>query len=1133
MNKPSGNVCLITLFLCLTLVASILWPSQSVRADPVIPAVWEVVTEDFESGSLAAWIQENDGGLSLASGGGRNGSIGLSVAVGHDYADIYQNDVARTAEGYLTFWFNPNSVNLPDPSTSWPPANALCLTQVVTSINTHWRPMVSLYLRKPSGQGYKGFLAWPNATGSFYDYEAGQFDVVNGWQKITLGYHINAWVGVWVNDRLVRYSADVKNEGLYADVIALGQVESNSNITPTGAIRFDDIVFQVPRLSDLWVDSVHGNDANDGLASAAAFRTIQKAADIAGPGATVHILPGIYRETVWPILNGSAAEPVVYRAENGPGTVSLRGSEPSSSLGWTQLAANTIGLPSGVDPAKIYYADLSAWNLSDPPRFVAQLDAGGQVVARLPLAREPDWQSVTEWKVHEFWWAAEGGSSPALCDPAANPDHNCDLPQRSTTQLTDRTNDPEPAGIEAGNLTTLGDLTGATLVAMDTVQGTYVYRRTIITHDVANGRITVDRPCGHEGGSGLGWGTKYYVEGRPRLLDSPGEWWYDTATKRIYLWPMTPGNPAALNIEISRQANGFSLKNRSYVTLDGLIIEFFNNNAVYEANGPTHKSYHNAVRNATLRYANTGVFVEQQLSASVPPGYVIDGFTVENSEIAYMDTHAIRLMDLWENNSAADSFTHSGVLNTIIRNNEMHHLGFRSDGENAEGLLFFFASKLRFEGNHVHDVAHNGVQFSESVIQSPKTYDFSPSEIKTGDILVFNNTFERTCQLTTDCGGLKIWGKPPDNHVFRNVLITGNIFRDIFGWTYISEKRQRWADSASITGGFGLYLDYASGIHAYRNISYNNAYTGYMLYGTWRDGDIVYYNNIAANSLFGFSMGGPQFDSHGSINTQVIDNIIANNEGYGVWFSAANSNYANTSFNHNLYFNNGWRSTGSGGVWMPGDMAISNGSASIYYQTLIRIQASIAWEGQGVEGDPIFRSYNPADHDLHDGSWPDFRLTSASANANDRGVTVLPTSLTTLLTAFGIGDPHWGTAFDIGRYEGGFALLADPAAQAIEPGGTARYRLRLDPPDLPHAVALTVVSPSPSLTVALNPTVLAPGGSVTLTVTDLDTVPLQPGLRYTVPITGTGGGFTQTGSVDLLVRGAHLYLPLMFRNSTP
>jgi len=987
----------LSLGLVLALVAaSLSSPGPKVLADPVIPPTWDIIADDFESGGLDTWQTVAPGSLSLTPGGGRGGSTGLSVAVSPDEAYIYQSRVAYAVEGYLTFWFHPNGVALPEPSPNyWPPGSSLRVARIRSSNSDWWPPLVEFCVRQPGGEGYQGYLAWPTTEGYFYDYEDGPFDLADGWQKITLGYRIDSWVAVWIDDVLVRQvTTDVVHDDPSGDVIELGKVSANSSTTPSGSIRLDDVAFQVPRIDDLWVDADNGDDDNDGLTLGTAFRTIQRAADLAGPGTTVHILPGVYRETIHPALNGSAAEQVLYRAENGPGTAVIRGSEPSTDLDWTQLTANTISLPPGVDPTSIYYADLSSWELDGPPRFVVELDGSDEVITRLPLAREPDWQVATEWKHHEFWWAADGGSTPAACDPVTNSDPNCDLPQRSMTQLTDHTNDAEPVGVEPGNLTTLGDLNGATLVAIDTLQGHYAYRRTITAHDIDGGRVTVDRLCEHDSGSnnpGLGWGSKYYVEGVPYLLDTPGEWWYDEASGRLYLWPRTAGDPATMNIEISKRDDGFSLRNRSYTTLDGLTIELLDGSAVRLANWETHRAYGDALRNLTLRYANWGVYLEQSVRADAPAGNVIDGFTLEDSEIAHMDTLAIRLIDWWENSADPDSFTRSGIRNTTIRDNELHHLGFRTDGDNAIGASFSFANKLRFEGNHVHHVAHNGVQFSRSVIQSPQEYGFDREEVKTGEILIKDNVFEKACQLTTDCGGLKIWGSPPDNHVFRDVLVTGNVFRDTFGWTYVSEKRGRWTGGASSEvrgmGGFGLYVDMASGVHAYRNVAYNNAYTGYTFSGVWRDGPMIYVNNVAANSLYGRATGGASFDTHGSVDTRVLNNIVVNNEGFGMAINYAEGRTQNMAVDYNLYHNNGW-----GDMWHAGPMVVrqmsSEGSLSWEpWQTLAEVQANTPWEDHGVAGDPAFWDYDVGDHDLHDGSWPDFHLTPASSDAIDGGIT--------------------------------------------------------------------------------------------------------------------------------------------------
>ena len=80
---------------------------------------------------------------------------------------------------------------------------------------------------------------------------------------------------------------------------------------------------------------------------------------------------------------------------------------------------------------------------------------------------------------------------------------------------------------------------------------------------------------------------------------------------------------------------------------------------------------------------------------------------------------------------------------------------------------------------------------------------------------------------------------------------------------------------------------------------------------------------------------------------------------------------------------------------------------------------------------------------------------------------------------------------------------------------------------MPQTVRLALESPSPYLILALDPTAITSGTTATLTVTDTHTGSvLVPGLWYTLPITGNGGGFIRTVSLDLLVGGRHTYLPL-------
>ena len=763
-----------------------------------------------------------------------------------------------------------------------------------------------------------------------------------------------------------------------------------------------------------------------------------------------------------------------------------------------------------------------------------ELDGAGEVAARLPLAREPDWYVATEWRYHELWWTADGGSEVAQCDPSdPDTDWNCDLPSRCGNQLTDRNAFPEPevqaGSIESGNLTTLGNLTGARMIAMDAKWGHYIYDRRITEHDVAAGRITLEGQCLQDGGEsdpGLGWGSKYYVEDHPSLLDSSGEWWYDESSGRLYLWSPDGNDPATSNIEIAVRNTGFDLTNRSHITVDGLTIELVNHDAVKQGWGDGVQG--NTIRNAILRYADFGVAVRHSGSG------VTRDFTLENSEIAHIDTNGLFISEWWDSAPAPTSGWQPSTENIVIRGNEFHHLGFRTDTDNAIGIKIQFANQLRFEDNHVHDIAHNGVQFLWSVIESDKTYDFDSSEIKTGEILVKDNLFEDVCQLTTDCGALKFWGQPPNNHVFRDVLVTGNVFRDNAAWTYVAEQREGWwigGEGCEVQGqaGFGLYLDYASGIHAYRNIAYNNAYAGVMLAGTWRDGDLLFYNNVVANSLYGFRPSGVHHDTHnGSVNTQIVNNAIVGNEGYGIYQCTADENFGNSMIDHNLYYNNGWRSSDDGGVWMPGAMAIRRPEGQRYYQTVAEIQQHPkGWEMHGVEGDPAFEQYNPDDHNLYDGSWPDFHLTAASDKVIDKGAP-LPNSLTALLDSFGVDDPQGGSAYDIGRYErSGFSALPSPTFRRIELGETATYIISVQYSDgFDASVTADSASPDPRFDLTLEPPSLMADADVILTLEDRGTA---SGIMYTVPITLTGGEFVWTGEVDLLVGGSQVFLPLVTR----
>ena len=190
-----------------------------------------------------------------------------------------------------------------------------------------------------------------------------------------------------------------------------------------------------------------GNDSNDGRSAGAAFKTIQKAIDLAQPGAVITLAPGIYLQDVRSTHNGSANAPITLA---GPADAVVKGGGGARIVEINHdnitLSGFTIDGLWG-DPNSIGgYRDKLLYVLGKQPRDgvsglrvlkMTLMNAGGECVRLRYFAQhnEISGSSITKCGVHDFRFGAGGkngegiyiGTAPEQRGDGKNPTAEPDL----------------------------------------------------------------------------------------------------------------------------------------------------------------------------------------------------------------------------------------------------------------------------------------------------------------------------------------------------------------------------------------------------------------------------------------------------------------------------------------------------------------------------------------------------------------------------------------------------------------------------------------------------------------------------------------------------------------------------------
>jgi hypothetical protein len=295
-----------------------------------------------------------------------------------------------------------------------------------------------------------------------------------------------------------------------------------------------------------------------------AIRELKKASALPAGGVTVLIRAGAYsRSTTFQLTeedSGTATAPIVYRAY-AQEVVRITGGQEISGFAPVTDAA----VRSRLDPAardKVLQVDLKAHGISEFGRlrrrgFGRFVEASGLELffqdKPMPLARWPNdgWATIS---------SAPGGENSYTFS------YDFDRPQRWAA---------------SDDIWVYGYWTYDWADSYERVAAIDKQAKVVKTAAVG--------PFGYTAGQ------RFYFLNVLEELDSPGEWFLDRATGLLYFWPPGPLDAGRVTVSLLEEPM-VTLENVSYVTLQGLTLEYARGNGVLVSAGA-----HNRIAGCTLR----------------------------------------------------------------------------------------------------------------------------------------------------------------------------------------------------------------------------------------------------------------------------------------------------------------------------------------------------------------------------------------------------------------------------------------------------------------------------------------------------------------------------------------------------
>ncbi|MHB8996686.1 MAG: right-handed parallel beta-helix repeat-containing protein [Armatimonadota bacterium] len=428
--------------------------------------------------------------------------------------------------------------------------------------------------------------------------------------------------------------------------------------------------------------------------------------------------------------------------------------------------------------------------------------------------------------------------------------------------------------------------------------------------DLAAGTITMS---GKEAAVDVCSGDRYFVENILEELDSPGEWYLDSAGRKLYLWPKKPLTAGSQVIapRLTRfielrgtpeqpvqhvRFSGLTLQETDYTPDDGFIM-------------------YGCSTDGVITLSNTAnVSIEDCVLRNIGKAAIFSDGDRRNRFVGNRISHG----------AEGAIYLGNSPEGTVISDNEIHHMGWVY--KHVAGI----STRAQVHGAVI---AHN-------LIYEMPRWGISVGHTNSTKNTVEYNHIHHVNNESYDTGGLEVTQQTREHR--SGSTFRYNLIHDTGGYSSMMGQ-DMW-------NSWGIYLDsFAGGFAVYGNVVYNTADGGLMVQGG-KDNKV--YNNIFVNN-------GPRRQilianfSDNSRGTEFHHNIVAYDDPKSVLiYCGRKAGDSLARCDDNLYWLSG---KGELKVYLPGEEP--------YAQWFRPLDAwhKLGFDKQSVVADPQF--VNPAKYD--------------------------------------------------------------------------------------------------------------------------------------------------------------------------